>query len=117
LESVGNLYRPSITRDSKQGTVNSFGSPIAQNVPCSVQPASPRDQMIYGQRNVFVSATIYFVSDIGAQVNDVFQVVDQNGLTHTYLVKGFAQGINVRLSVPYTMACEEITQNRLPQPA
>lgn len=115
MDSVGALYRPRIGRDVQQGTTQTFDQVVA-DVPCSVQPASSSDRLLYGQRNVFISCTIYCLSDIGANVNDYFQVLDQNGNYHVYLVAGFNRGLNNRRNVPYSLNCTEVAPNRLPQP-
>lgn len=115
MDSVGTLKRPTISRGVKSGTDQDPFRTIITDVPCSVQPASASDRMLYGQRNVFISCTIYCLTDIGAIVNDLFVVLDQNGNTHNYLVQGFNRGLNNRRSVPYAMNCTEVQPNRVPQ--
>ncbi len=116
MDSTGTLYRPNIGQGAAKGTTQVFAAVTgASNVPCSVQPASSSDRLLYGQRNVFISCTIFCLTDIGANVNDYFEVLDMNGNTHTYLIHGFNRGLNNRRSVPYSLNCAEVQPNRLPQ--
>lgn len=115
LESVGTLKRPTPGQGTLRGTTSNPFKIIVADVPCSVQPASSSDRLLYGQRNVFITCTIYLVQDIGAMVNDIFEVVDLNENLHVYLVHGFNRGLNKRDLVPYSLSCTEIAPNRPPQ--
>jgi hypothetical protein len=118
LESVATLQRPQISRDSRQGTVQTFADvPGAVNIACSVQPSSSNDRLLYGQRNVFITCTVYFTQDIGAKVNDILQVEDVNGNLRYYQIKGFNGSVNIRFWAPYQCFCEEVSPNLVPQGA
>ncbi len=101
-----------------QGTLQTFTDvPGAVNVPCSVQPSSSSDRLLYGQRNVLITCTITFVTDIGAKVNDILKVLDVNENLHYFQVKGFNGSVNMRFWAPYQCMCEEVSANLVPQGA
>ena len=110
MESIGSLQRPAIGQDSVGGTTQAYG-PVtgAQNIPCSVQPATASVILVYAQREQNVSVRIFLTQDIGARVNDKFLVVDnRTGVTRRYLVQGFAQNLLQRLQSPYFIDCQEL---------
>lgn len=93
LESMGQLKRPTIGRDSAQGVTQPTFVDVGDAVPCSVQQASVMTKLLYAQRNSVVTTTIYFAQNPMAQVNDIFVATDMSRKTLTYLVKGQAQSV------------------------
>lgn len=108
LMSSGTLKRPTISRDANQGVKQDPFRQIALNVSCDVQPASTSIVMLYAQRNVEVSTTIFFADNIPAEVNDIFVVTDDALKDHTFLVRGFRKQIFNRAQAPWAMDCVEI---------
>ena len=108
LESAGTLKRPVISTTAAHGTAQEPPETIIENVPCSVQPAGTHVQLIYAQRNTIVTTRIYFDQDIGAKVNDYFDVTDSALVTHRFLVKGVTQHVYERFQSPYVMDCQAI---------
>lgn len=108
LESIGTLKRPTISKDSYKGTIQTGFSTIVSDRKCSVQPASPEVATLYAQRNVSVTVSIYLSSSIGAQINDIFVVTDRDGVEHTYQVRGESKDLLNRIQGPYRMDCAEV---------
>lgn len=102
MECSAVVYRPNPRFDSRHGVeqqffpVNMTSGGVAANrlepdpIPCSVQQASPRDIMIYGQRNAEFSTVLIFEQNPHCQMNDQIRVVDRTGNTTYYLVVGAA---------------------------
>ena len=102
MEASAVVYRPSIGRDSRQGVTQSPFVPVdpvnggpetnrlETELPCTVQQASPRDVMAYGQRNAEFSTVLVFAQDPKCQMNDQIRVRDRTGATTYYLVVGAA---------------------------
>lgn len=63
---------------------------VPQPLPCSVQQASPRDIMLYGQRNAEFSTVIIFDRNPRCQINDQIRATDRTGSVTYYLVVGAA---------------------------
>lgn len=93
LESTGSLRRPTIGRDSAQGVTQNPFVTLFENVACSVQQARTSVKELYAQRNTVVTTTVYFASDPGAQVNDLFTATDRAGTVSNYLVRGKSQAV------------------------
>ena len=63
---------------------------VPKPLPCSVQQASPRDMMLYGQRNAEFSTVIVFDRDPQCQMSDQIRVTDRTRRVTYYLVVGAA---------------------------
>lgn len=107
LESKGDLKRPTITKDSKGGTIQTFET-VSTDHSCSVQPADSDVTIHYAQKNVQVNISIYFATNISPQVSDIFEVTDNDGVLHKYLVQGDSKDLLNRIKGPYRMDCLEI---------
>lgn len=106
MESFAHVYRPNIGHDSRRGVTQDPFLPVdltdggaAANrlepdpIPCSVQQASPRTIMLYGQQNAEFSTVIIFAQDPRCQQNDQVRVTDWNGNVTYYLAIGAAKPI------------------------
>ena len=108
MESYGTLKRPTVGRDTAQGVTSTPFVTVAVNLPCSVSQMSASAQLLYAQRNVFISTVIYLAVDPGANVNDVFDATDRLGNVTRYLVKDiFGSDTRSRL---FSMGCEAIRE-------
>ncbi len=107
MDSVASLIRPSISRGTGKGTRQTFDNVLITDELCSVQPASSNIRLIYAQRGMDVSVTIFFTRDIGAEPSDVIDTVDDQGKSHRFLVQGFNTKVYNRLLCPYECHCEE----------
>lgn len=89
MDATTTLMRPtSVSRDSAQGVVQNF-EVIDSALICSEQQAGGGDKLLYAQRNVDITTTIYFIEDPGATVNDMLIVTsDWTQMTKTYLAVG-----------------------------
>ncbi len=96
LESVGTIKRPTITRDANEGVIQTFDQVIASEIPCSVQPAGANIVILYAQRNVNVTTTVYFAQNVSAEANDILEVTDRDGVLHTFQVQGYRKQIFFR---------------------
>ena len=97
------VYRPNPNYDARRGVTQLFlpvdwlNGGVAANrlepdpLPCSVQQASPRDMMLYGQRNAEFSTTLVFDRDPKCQMNDQIRVTDYIGTVSYYLCIGAAK--------------------------
>lgn len=102
MESSAVVYRPSIGRDSRQGVTQTPFVPVdpvnggvevnrlETELPCTVQQASPRTIMLYGQQNAEFSTVLIFAQDPRCQQNDQIRVTDRTGNVTYYLVVGAA---------------------------
>ncbi len=107
LESVCTIKRPTISRDSHEGVVQTFDQIIVQDVACSVQPASANITVLYAQRNLNVNTTIFFAQNVFAEANDVIEVTDREGILHTFQVMGYRKQIFYRIQAPWSADCQE----------
>lgn len=112
MRSVLTLKRPSIAQDAAGGVEQEPFRTIISNVPCDVQTAGIMVQNLYAQRNSEVSTTIYAARDTGAQANDIVEVVDQDGNTLIFLVRGSRKELVNRRQSPYQIDCMYIQTNR-----
>ena len=102
MECSAVVYRPTIGHDGRRGvTQDPFvpvdpdsGEPavgrLETELPCSVNQASPRDVILYGQRNSEFSTVLVFAQDPKCQINDQVRVRDYTGNTTYYQVVGAA---------------------------
>lgn len=86
MESSAVLKRPTIGRDSAQGTTLEPFATVWSGRPCSCQQVGASVQLIYQQRNTVVTTTLYFPQDPEAEPNDILVVTDRVS-TRTYLVE------------------------------
>lgn len=93
------------------GTTQNFNTtPLASNVPCSVQTASASTQMSYAQRQMNATVSIFMAQNIGAQPSDIFVAVDtMTGISHTFQVVGYVHVINARFLAPWRLDCVEMS--------
>lgn len=114
MECSAVVYRPNIGYDARHGVTQepflpidpTTGEPTSRSdgnagpaanrlepdpLPCSVQEASPRDIMLYGQRNAEFSTVLIFAQNPFCQMNDQLRVTDYTGNTTYYLVVGAAR--------------------------
>lgn len=108
MDSVATLKRPTIGRDANQGVTQDPFETIVQDEPCSVQPISGNDLMVFGQRESGIDSTIFFTSDIGAAVNDKIETTDALGDVRTFMVRAFERGPYNRVLSPYFCHCQEL---------
>lgn len=87
MDSKLTLQRPTTGRDANQGMTQDPVS-ILTDIPCSCQPASKSVQMIYAQRGMRVSGTIYTYQALNARPNDLIIVTRETGVTEHYQVQG-----------------------------
>ncbi len=108
MDSICTIQRPSIGRDTQEGTTQTFDQVIQANMPCSQQEASASVRMLYAQRNTQVSTTFYFYMNPGTEVNDRLISTDRLSQVAYYLVQGEAEPVGRgRL---WQVQCERIRQ-------
>lgn len=103
MEGSAVVYRPNISHDARHGVVQEPFIPIdpetggpAENrlepepLPCSVQQASPRDIILYGQNNAEFGTTVIFDRNPYCQKNDQLRITDYTGNVTYYQVTGAA---------------------------
>ncbi len=73
---------------------------VASNVICSVQPANARTQVVYLQRQMRITHTLYFDQDWGALPRDRWVVGDKY-----YIVVGWYESLLIKDT--WTCDCEE----------
>lgn len=113
MDAQAVVYRPNVHYDSRHGALPQYfpidpytGQPTSRSdgnagpaanrlepdpLPCSVQQASPRDIMLYGQRNAEFSTTLIFDRNPYCQMNDQIRVTDYTGTVSYYLATGAAR--------------------------
>lgn len=89
LESTAIVQKPTIGRDSASGVTQNPFVTVASNLPCSQQASGITIAILYAQRNVQNSGTIYFPSNPGVDVNYRIICTDNVSGTRTYFI---AQG-------------------------
>lgn len=105
LRTTGTLERPTTTKDSSGGRSDSFATVSgASGVRCDIQSASASIQREYETRQMHVTHSVYFASDIGAREQDRF-----TSNSRTFLVMGYRPASIGYSSWPYVMDVEEIT--------
>ena len=105
MESNARVYRPITGRDARQGVTQEFrpvdmtNGGLAANrleqdpIPCSVQQATPRDILLYGQKNAEFNTVIIFEQNPHCQMNDQIRAVDLTGNETYYNVVGAARPV------------------------
>lgn len=87
----GIVLDPFVPVDPIKGGPAAFRQPTP--LPCSVQQASPRDIILYGQGNAEFGTIIIFAQNPRCQKNDRIQVTDRTGDVMNYAVVGAARPV------------------------
>lgn len=109
LESLGTLQRPATGQGYAGGQTQSFANVGASstNQPCSVQPATQKVRIEYAQRQTEVDTSIFWATNIGAQVGDIIIATNPSDKQQaTFNVIGIAPAIFGRYQSPYTTHCQ-----------
>lgn len=90
LDALFNAYvtleRSQVTIDASGGAVKGW-LVVQENIPCSIQPTTAREKILFAQRQILYTNKIYFSSDIGAKKDDR---VKNPATGQVYVLVGYA---------------------------
>lgn len=90
LDALFNAYvtleRSSVAVDQSGGAVKTW-APVQLGIPCSIQPSTGRERMLFAQRQIMYTNKIYLSADIGAKKDDRVKVPATG---QVFVVTGYA---------------------------
>lgn len=97
MDNLASLERltPTQTGMYAEGTPQYTPDGSADQVPCSIQPASASTRLQYMQRQMRVTHTLYFDRDWNPQPRDRWVCYDSSGRTRYFVISGWYESLEI----------------------